>query len=99
MQNSVSFNAPSRSRSPSFTIASASSRVIPCNPSKPAFLLRLSGVIRLVSTSASSLNPPHSSDTNVSTSSFSAITGNKSSYSCSILSSSKKDIGVEFKKA
>ncbi|CAL9757066.1 unnamed protein product [Musa acuminata subsp. burmannicoides] len=67
--------------SPSLTIADASSAVIPAIPSAAAFLLRLSGVMTPLPGSASNRKPPHSSDTNCSASSLSAITGSKSSYS------------------
>ncbi|RHN39684.1 hypothetical protein MtrunA17_Chr8g0346491 [Medicago truncatula] len=85
MQNSVSFSFPSPSRSPCLTIASASSLLIPSMPSMAEFFLRLSLVIKPVSWSARRLKPPHSSDTKVSTSSFSAIIGSKSSNSASMV--------------
>ncbi|KAL9259131.1 hypothetical protein AKJ16_DCAP18650 [Drosera capensis] len=78
-QNSISFNVPSPSTSPSITIATASSSLIPSIPSIPAFFFKLSGVITPLLASASILNPPHSSVTKASTSNFSAITGNISS--------------------
>ncbi|RXH92914.1 hypothetical protein DVH24_011938 [Malus domestica] len=81
IQNSVSLSAPSPSRSPSLTIPSASSLLIPSIPRSAEFFFRLSDVISPRSGSARSRKPPHNSDTNVSTSSFSAMTGSKSWYS------------------
>uniref|UniRef100_A0A6N2KK77 Uncharacterized protein n=1 Tax=Salix viminalis TaxID=40686 RepID=A0A6N2KK77_SALVM len=78
MQNSVSLRAPSPSRSPSLTIASASSLLIPSIPRSAEFLRRLSDVISPFLGSARRRNPPHNSDTKVSTPSLSAIIGNKS---------------------
>ncbi|KAJ6940571.1 hypothetical protein NC651_006640 [Populus alba x Populus x berolinensis] len=78
VQNSVSLSTPSPSRSPSLTIASASSFVIPSIPRLAEFLRRLSDVINPFSGSARRRKPPHNSDTKASASSFSAITGNKS---------------------
>ncbi|CAL5382331.1 unnamed protein product [Camellia sinensis] len=74
MQNSLSLSAPSLSRSPSLTISSESSLLIPSMPRSAEFFLRLSGVIKPVAQSARSRKPPQSSDTKVSPSSFSAIT-------------------------
>ncbi|KAF7843965.1 Retrovirus-related Pol polyprotein from transposon TNT 1-94 [Senna tora] len=78
-QNSVSLSFPSPSRSPCFIMASASSLFIPSIPRRAEFLLRLSLVIKPISGSERSLNPPHSSETKASTSSFSAMIGSKSS--------------------
>ncbi|XP_020085313.1 uncharacterized protein LOC109708120 [Ananas comosus] len=74
-QNSASPRAPSPSKSPSRTMASASSAVIPSNPSTSrALRRRLSAVITPRPSSASTRNPARSSCMNSSASSRSAIT-------------------------
>ncbi|KAA0031973.1 uncharacterized protein E6C27_scaffold134G00630 [Cucumis melo var. makuwa] len=55
------------------------------NPHSAEFRRKLSAVISPFVASASSRKPLQSSDTNTSTSSFCAITGNKSSYPSSTL--------------
>jgi hypothetical protein len=79
VQNSISFKAPSPSKSPSLSMHITSSSLIPSNPSKAEFLFKLSNVITPFSSSTSNRNPLHSSFINPSVPSFSTMAGKKSS--------------------